>query len=173
MKGFRADTRVVAPSLSIAGLLAKFKTQLQTIRPAPAVGGDKLPTDIAKLFALRSKLLKEKQPDIFAQTTTVPLKHVTMGNLTNIGLGHLVPPGVIPVVPGEEGTASLTSPFAPVSPTLPVAPLPPTAISGVLTGQFKNTKQQGSYNVVVTANGTSPISNTRFVRTELVSVLVK
>jgi hypothetical protein len=125
MKGFRADTRVVAPSLSIAGLLAKFKTQLQTIRPAPAV------------------------------------------------VGHLVPPGVIPVVPGEEGTASLTSPFAPVSPTLPVAPLPPTAISGVLTGQFKNTKQQGSYNVVVTANGTSPISNTRFVRTELVSVLVK
>jgi len=147
IKGFRANAQVVAPTLGIPKLQAKYKTQLAKIRPVRTVGGDRLPRDIGKLVALRDKLVKADQLDIFAPIATdLPLKNVTVGNLTNLGLGHLVPP---------------------------VIPVPPLTISGVLTGKFRKTQQPGSYNVVVTASGTSPISDTRFVRKELVSVLVK
>lgn len=175
IKSIRAGTRVIAPTLSIAGLLTKYKTQLKQIRPIPAVGGDRLPPNIAKLAALRIKMLKGKKPDIFAHAVaTVPLRDVTIGHLTNIGLEHLMPHGIVPVGPGEAEAGGIAVPSIPTVVTLPPGvPLPPTTISGVLAGQFKNTQQRGSYNIVVTANGTSPVSNTRFVRKELVSVLVK
>lgn len=174
IKGFKADVRVVAPSLSIAGLLAKHKTALTNIKPAPAVGGDRLPPDIAKLIALQTKLLKDNKPDIFAQIDdNVSLKDVTLGNLINIGLAHLVPPTILPVGPGGlGGTLPITVPVSIIPPLTPVTPTL-TAISDVLVGQFKKTQQQGSYNTVVTASGTSPKSNTRFVRKDMVSVLVK
>jgi hypothetical protein len=41
-----------------------------------------------------------------------------------------------------------------------------------LAGAFSGTGQQGSYNIAVTASGTAPGSGLRFVRKELVSVLV-
>ena len=130
-----------------------------------------MPKDIGKLVALRNKFVKADQPDIFAPITTdVPLKSVTVGSLANLGLGHLVLPGVVPI--GSGGPPS-TAPLPPIVPIPPVIPLPPLTVSGVLTGKFRNTQQQGSYNVVVTASGTSPVSDTRFVRKELVSVLVR
>jgi Mg-chelatase subunit ChlD len=174
VKGFKTDVRVIAPSLSIAGLLAKHRNTLTNIKPAPAVGGDKLPTDIAKLIALQTRLLKDNKPDIFARLDgAVSLKDVAIGSLSNIGLGHLAPPTVAPVVPGGiGGTIPITPPISPLPPLSPAAP-PSTAISGVLFGQFRKTLQQGSYNTVVTASGVSPTSNTRFVRKDLVSVLVK
>ena len=42
-----------------------------------------------------------------------------------------------------------------------------------LVGQVGNTSEAGSYNVVVAVNGISPVSNTRFVRKDMVSVLVR
>lgn len=150
--GFKADTRVTAPMLSIANLTTEFKTQLKDIRPVPAIGGDRLPTDVGKLLALRSKLIAQKKPDIFATSNTpVPLKVATAASLGHLGLSHLVQPAVTPIGPG---TASVATPT-------------------VLGGQFGQTQQQGSYNVVVVASGSSLGSNTRFVRKELVSVLVK
>lgn len=44
---------------------------------------------------------------------------------------------------------------------------------GTLGGGFKGTQQKGSYNVVVTVQGTSPVSNKRFVRRELFSLLAR
>ena len=44
---------------------------------------------------------------------------------------------------------------------------------GTLGGGFKSTQQKGSYNVVVTVQGTSPVSNKRFVRRELFSLLAR
>jgi hypothetical protein len=171
IKGFKADTRVIAPVLSISGLQAKFKTQLATIKPIRTVRGDRMPQDISKLVALRNNLVKDDQPDIFDPITTdLPLKSVPMGSMANYGLGHLLLPGMVPTGPGEP---TPTFPGTPVGPLPPVTTLPSTALSGVLQGQFKNTKQQGSYNMVVTASGISPVSDTRFVRKELVSVLVK
>ena len=111
------------------------------------INGDKLPPHIAKLSTLRDLLLQESQGDIFASiSATVPLRDVTINRLGSIGLGHLLPADVLPAGLGEFGA---------------------------LMGQFENTTQQGSYNVVVTATGTSLISDTRFVRKEFVSVLAK
>ncbi len=172
IKGFNADVRVVAPSRSIAGLLSKHKNALKNIQPATTVGGDRLPADIGKLLALQAKLLNDKKPDIFAPIAhSVGLKDVTLGNLLKVGLGHLLPNRL------TDGTDAISIPGFPIPglpiPGLPI-PIPPSkAISGVLMGQFKKTKEQGSYNTLVTATGTSPISNTRFVRKDLVSVLIK
>ncbi len=47
------------------------------------------------------------------------------------------------------------------------------AKSGVTITQFPQIKTAGSHNVVITTSGTSPASNTRFVRKELVSVLAE
>ena len=161
--GFKADVRVVSPSLSIDGLLTKHKNTLRNTQPIAAVGGDKLPTDIGKLVALQRKLIRDKKPDIFATISdNVTLKDVTFGNLATLGLGHLVAPILAPGGPAGIGG---------VVPSIPIPP--PAAISNVLLGQFKKTQQRGSYNVVITANGTSSVSNTRFVRKDLISVLVK
>jgi hypothetical protein len=45
-------------------------------------------------------------------------------------------------------------------------------VSGALVGRFTDTRRGGSYNVVVTARGHAPVCNTRFVRKELVSIVV-
>ncbi len=156
IQGFRATSRVVAPALSLRGMLDKFRDQLTRIRPSSAAAGDGLPSDIGKLLALRNKLVKERQPDIFAPaTSSLTFQSVTLGNLRNQGLGHLLPSDVVPAGLGGANANS------------------PTALSGVLRGLFRNTRQQGSYNVEVTASGTSPVSDTRFIRKEMVSVLVK
>ena len=43
----------------------------------------------------------------------------------------------------------------------------------VLASAFTNTAEAGSYNMVVSASGTVPTSGLRFVRKEMVSVLVR
>ncbi len=147
IKEARPDVRVIAPSLSLAGLQTKFKTQLQAINPLQVPGGDKLPTDIGKVLALRDKLLRDNNPDILATVNTPhTIKDLTVKDLRNIGLG-----GLLPTTPN----------------------LLPTARLGILAGQFKLTQQQGSYNVVVTVNGTAPASGSRYVRKAMASVLVK
>jgi hypothetical protein len=44
--------------------------------------------------------------------------------------------------------------------------------AGLLTGWFGNTRVPGSYTVQVTASGFSPTCNSRFVRRDLLSVVV-
>lgn len=147
VQDLRSDVKVIAPSLSLAGLQTKFKTQLQSIRPLQVPGGDKLPTDIGKLLALRNKLLRENKPDILATVSTpTTIKDLTVADLRNLGLGSLLPDN---------------------------PSLSPAARLGIHAGQFKKTEQQGSYNAVVTVNGAAPDSGTRFVRKAMISVLVK
>jgi hypothetical protein len=87
---------------------------------------------------------------------------------------HLATPGLLPL--GPEDTALdvvLGSGDRPITSARPELATHPSTISGILVGQLNDTNQQGSYNVVVKVSGTSPLSNTRFVRKGLVSVLVK
>jgi subtilisin family serine protease len=147
--GFKSNIHVAGPALSIAGLLGKYKAQLKDIQPAKLPGGDTLPSDIGKLVTLRVRILKDKKPDPFAHTVwPVTLRSATIADLQRLRFEHLI---------------------TPVAPVLPVAP----SIPGVLAGRFTYTKQQGSYNVVMTVTGSSPISQTRFVRKMLSSVIVK
>jgi hypothetical protein len=165
--GFKGDTQVVRPNLSIPGLLAKYKNQLKDINPGKPAGADTLPLDIAKLIVLRNRLLQQQKPDLFAHSTSnVSLRNATIGDLQRLRFGHLATPSVLPV--GPEGLMrAIVTAGTPAGPVLTAAP------SGLLVGQFRDTRQQGSYNVAVTVNGTSPISKTRFVRKDLVSVLVR
>lgn len=171
ISGFKASTQVSYPSLGVPGLLEKYKTRLRDIKPQKLPGGDTLPLDIAKLTALRAKILQTQKPDIFAHSISrVTLRNATMNDLSRLKFGHLAAPGVVPVGPDDMVATILGRPFIPVTPERPISS---ATSSGTLVGQFKDTKQQGSYNVLVTAYGTSPVSRTRFVRKELVSVLVK
>lgn len=148
ISGFKASAQVIYPNLGIPDLLKKYKTQLHEITPGNLPGGDTLPADIAKLMALRAKILQAEKTDIFAHSISrVPLRNATMDDLIRLKFGQLVTP--------EE------------------KPIASTTRSGTLVGQFKDTKHQGSYNVLVTASGMSPVSGTRFVRKEMVSRFVK
>jgi hypothetical protein len=172
--GFKTDVRIIAPTLGIPGLLTKYKNRLRNLKPAPIVGGDGLPKDIAKLVALQKILLRERKTDIFATlTATVPLTSMTVGGLNKIGLGHLAAPCMASNESEGAGSDAQISSLTPATLIPTAAPLSSSALSGVLLGQFRRTEQKGTYNVVVTAYGTSPVSNSRFVRKELVSVLVK
>jgi hypothetical protein len=168
--GFKSSVQVAGPTLSVSNLLTKYKAQLKDLQPAKLPGGDTLPPDIGKLMTLRAKMLKDNKPDPFAHTVfPVTLRSATIADLQRLRFDHLVPSGVTPVGPWNiDGSANMPI-DRPITPAAPTAP----SISGVIAGRFTNTKQQGSYNVVVTVNGASPISRTRFVRKELISVLVK
>jgi len=171
ISGFEASTQVIHPNLGVPGLLEKYKTQLRDIKPGKLPGGDTLPLDIAKLMALRAKMLEAQKPDLLAHSIShVPLRNASMSDLSRLKFGHLATTGDVPIGPDHMVASISGRPFTLVTPTSPISS---ATNSGTLVGQFNNTKQQGSYNVVLTANGTSPISRTRFVRKELVSVLVK
>lgn len=169
--GFKASTQFIRPSLGVPGLLEKYKTQLLDIKIGKLPGGDTLPLDIAKLTALRAKMLEAQKPDLFTHTIShVPLRNASMSDLSRLKFGHLVTPGVVPIGHDDMVTPNLGRLYMPLTSAQPIYS---ATSSGTLVGQFKDTKQQGSYNILVTVNGTSPISRTRFVRKELVSVLVK
>lgn len=171
ISGFKGSTQVIHPNISVSGLLEKYKSQLRDIKPVKLLGGDTLPLDIAKLTALRAKMLQAQKIDLFNHNvSSVTFRNAAISDLPRLRFGHLATPGVVPV-----GTDDMMSSIAPrpMRPVIPAQPIPSSSGSGTLVGQFKDTKQQGSYNVLVTVNGMSPVSKTRFVRKALVSVLVK
>jgi subtilisin family serine protease len=181
IKRFKANVRVTALPTGIGGLLAKHKDQLRRVKIQRVVGHDKIPRDLNKLFSLRNVLLKKTQSDIFEHVqANVVLKNMEPQDLRNIGLKHLVPDVVSPVssrdITTEVDVSIPTSPAMAIHPGSTLPTLDRTRdnqLSGVLNGQFNNTSQEGSYNLVVTASGISPFSNTRFVRKNLISVLVR
>jgi subtilisin family serine protease len=171
--GFKASVQVARPTLGVANLMKKYKTQLKKVRPIKLPRSDTLPSDIGRLLALRTKMLKDDKPDLFAQTTSpVTLRSTTIVDLQRLRFDHLIPFGVTPVGPENIIDREVMPTVTPTMPA-PVVSLHSSIFPSVLTGSFTNTNQQGSYNVVVTVNGASPVSKTRFVRKELVSVLVK
>jgi Mg-chelatase subunit ChlD len=182
IRGFTAKAHVTAPYLSIPGLLRKYSNRLRDIQLPPALSKDGVPDDLAKLGILRNQLLKDKELDIFAPLSGgLSLRTATIDHLNRAGLGRILLDNVLPVdlgavVASTLNLAAVDTLRAAVHPTTStVAPLAglSSVSSGVLLGQFKDTAQQGSYNMVVTASGMSPVSNTRFVRKQMVSVLVK
>jgi hypothetical protein len=188
---FRATTQVRAMAVGIPNMLKQYASSLRRIKPDETLIADGVPQDIARLSVLRDKLLDSRGRDIFhhVQDSTA-LKHLTREELIRmgfIGQDPVIPNDpvggngpVIPVIPGGGN-----GPMIPVIPGGgfgPVVTIEPLALSGfsfrsLLTGiygtQYFNTRQRGSYNIVVRAEGTAPRSNTRFVRTGMVSVLVR
>ncbi|MCK4806499.1 MAG: S8 family serine peptidase, partial [Candidatus Aegiribacteria sp.] len=174
ISGFKATSQVIAPSLGIKGLLRRYRRQLRDIRPDQSTIKDNMPLDIVKLSILRNRMLQENKPDIFSSVSAaVPLRNVTVPRHHMTGLVHMLPPKVFTAGPGEETTRLSALPVDPVARVTMGISGRSTRVSGAMTGRFTNTRQQGSYNVIVTATGISPVSNTRFVRKEMVSVLIR
>ncbi|GEM_PF-986667 len=179
--GFKASGLVRAPSLGIGRLLERYKTPLRGLRPQKMPGGDGLPTDIAQLMALRSAMLKTDKPDLFAhETHPLAMRAASQGELARFKLADSVSPAVVSGVP-EAVFSRLSRPVSAmfglaeprVTSSARANPLPSTNSAATLVGHLEATRQPGSYNVVVTAQGTSPTTGTRYVRKELVSVLVR
>jgi len=179
ISGFRANAKITGPALGVRTLLKKHRAQLAKTRPLRVAGGDKIPPDIGKLLALRRKLLREKKADIFAQVVSeLPLKDVARARLSELALEDLVPVGVLPFGPSAseeslsgpsgEPSGATTAEAATAATTLAAS-----AQTGIMSAKFARTQEPGSYNVAVAAMGRSPVSKCRFVRRELVSVLIK
>jgi subtilisin family serine protease len=179
LSGYRASVRVVRPGLGIPALLQKHRAQLRDIKAVRVPGGDALPPDLAKLTALRSKLLKEGKPDLFASAAgSVALRPASAADLPRIdfpaSFHRLSIPGTPRAVPAGRPAELVTAPTGVSGPIAAVArPGSPTLSAGGLVGQFRDTTEPGSYNVAVNVSGTSPASGARFVRKELVSVLIR
>ncbi len=188
VKGLRVDSRILYPDFSIPGLLKQYAARLRQIQPI--FGADKMPRHIAKLITLRNQMLIEQKQDIFAhKMTRVRLRNLSMLDLRQHGLEHLTRPNLLraellqpsitealtentsSVVNSSILSRDLPQPISTVTSSIISSNL--VLNSGILLGQLKETQEKGSYNIIVSVTGTSQISNTRFSRKELVSVLVK
>jgi hypothetical protein len=196
ISGHRTSASISGPALGIDKLLDRYKSRLADIR-VPKMDGDQLPPDVAKLNVLRSQLLQQGQPDIFARAkaTTIGLKLPATrpptgpigrpvlvaawsavlaaeielareGEYERVGAAAAVPlaAGAVAGV-GVPGGALGEREAGENDPSRAPAPAP--------TAVFTATQQKGSYNVVVTASGTSAASRTRFVRKQLVSAYLR
>ncbi|MDP8957255.1 MAG: S8 family serine peptidase [Actinomycetota bacterium] len=178
--GFHASATIAGPSAGIPTLLKKHRAKLAKIRPIPASGGDRLPRDIGKLLAFQRRQLVDKKRDIFAQVVSaVPLKDLAAGQLRHLDLDHLLrEEGLSLTTTAPEQTIGSSMAEPPVSGALeaagpPAATLSASAPTGVMSGKFAGTREPGTYNIVVSAVGSSPVSKCRFARRDLVSILVK
>jgi len=181
LKGLKADTHIVSP-INIPDLLRKYSDQLRNIKPN--FQGDKVPEPLAKLLTLKNQLQSTAGQDILAHTVTkLRLQEVFTSNPTGSGFDRLrnLDPGSVrfgSIIGDSLLTLSnqpnpILQPGTVLQPINSVTPAISRINLGRLVGQFKPTQIKGSYNIVVDVKGTSPVSNTRFCRKELVSVLVK
>lgn len=169
--GTRVRATVSVP-LPYDDLLDKFGEQLRGVKLPRVVDGrpDKRQRLLAQLIVLRDRLRDETGDDIFAPTTV----GLTMGAAG--GRGVLRPGGLRPS-PFDPRAGSPSIGFSGVRGSLGGASFDPRAVlrpraAGVATGAFAATDAPGSYSIEITAVGFSPTCGTRFVRKDLVSVVV-
>lgn len=161
--GLRGQIQVRRLATGVPDLLKRHQATLQKIKPVTPKGGDAMPLDIARLQTLRAQSLAKGQVDLFAhsighQTLKLAVAHQLKAPDIAARLGLSAAPadhGSLVALPSLNGAGARQ------------------AAAATLTGRFTDTRQAGSYNIVVTVDGALPASNTRFVRKELVSVLVR
>ncbi len=199
--GFRSKLKAVAPMFSFDDLAQKYRTQLGNISIDPQRSRD-IDPNLAKFNILRDQLQASDGIDIFApEVNNLSVRELRLGELRDRGLSHLVPnfngisqgAGNVfnnPVLDANatprfdqprllESTGLRADLSGLARRNLTQPPLRSAngisdsmISSGVAFAQLNQTKVRGSHNIVVTTNGTSQVSNTRFERKELISVLV-
>jgi subtilisin family serine protease/Mg-chelatase subunit ChlD len=147
---------VVSPVHSLSSLARIYDAQLAKLRPVKVAGGDSIPMNIAKLFALQAKLIKEKQADLFSHAK----RSLKFSNAKLAEIEQLFCSGHFEAHKHLAGMAGVKSSEA-------------QSESSARLASFSQTAEQGSYNAVLTATGLSPISNSRFVRKQLISIVVR
>ena len=187
LDGVKIRTRVSAPPASVDEYLRKYANQISGIKIPPALRADGKPDkarlQLTRLVLLRNKLRQETGEDILASV----VHNVALGEATfkpnalrgMEGISSRVARDL--VSGGTGGTAVLNAGNALGSGPGGIMGLgtvfDPRLVQrprqvGVLSGRFGETKVPGSYSVQVTATGFSPACNSRFVRHDLLSVLV-
>lgn len=183
LSGVKVRTTVTPPP-PYKILLDRFAKQLRGVRLPDVVDGrpQRLRDDLTRLSLLRDQLRAKEGEDILAASpVSVPMDASGRLGAREL-LGPLDPrtrllvhntvarprPSTDPLVvtpavrPGLRDLGWLLDPRVVARPRL----------DGASTGRFGDTKQSGSYTVQVTAAGFSPACDTRFVRKDLVSVVV-
>ncbi len=146
-------------------LLRKYAEQLRGVRLPDVADGkpDKQRLALTRLVLLRNELLAKTGEDILASPVAgMPIGHGSgrFGVRDAAVLRGLGVPGSV--------TPTHASGLGMLDPRIVARPW----ISGVAAGRFTDTRLPGSYSVAVTAAGFSPACGTRFVRKDLVSVVV-
>ncbi len=146
-------------------LLRKYADQLRGVKLPDVADGkpDKQRLALTRLVLLRNELLAQTGEDILASRVVgMPIGHGSgrFGVRDAAALRGLGVPGSL--------SASVTSGVGMLDPRIVARPW----IPGVAAGRFTDTRLPGSYSVAVTAAGFSPACGTRFVRKDLVSVVV-
>ena len=159
--GTKADVVVRHPAAGIPYLLQRHKRALARIKPR--LSRDTMPLDLAKLVTLRNRLVEQGEEDLFAlRSDRVMMREAPGGaapGAANRSRFEIASPVDLAVLVA-------LSPIATASTTATVTP-------EALTGRFVAGRHPGTYNVIATVRGLAPGCRSRFVRKEMVSVLVR
>ena len=161
--GFKAHTILNSPRHTPAYLLKKYNSQLRKIRiPKSLAAESKGIQDQIKLNLLNQRMIKARQASLFQTTITTAKAGLTsLALLRELSGRVLTRPGRI-----TSPSASLRDVVSGVSPSL-------SSLTKVGSTKLGKAKIAGSHNVIIEVSGYSPVSNTKFVRKELVSLVVK
>ena len=187
LDGVKVRTRVSAPRASVDDYIRKYSRQISRIKIPSALRGDskldKARLQVARLVLLRDNLKQKTGKDILASVShDVTLGEATLkrnelreanealtlvgGDLVSVRAGSMAAVNMGNVVGGGLG---LSVGYGTVlDPRLVQRPRQ----VGLLSGRFDKTRVPGSYTVQITATGFSPACKSRFVRHDLLSVVL-
>jgi hypothetical protein len=179
--GVKMLAQVSALPTSNDDYFRKFEKQLKEIKIPDALNADGQPDKIrlqtARLVLLRDQIRSKTGEDILART----IHHVAMGGAT---LKPRVQSSTEEILPGGTGKfdpatatpatvgANIRTSYVQNGTVFDPRQVQRPRQSGLVSGRFTRTKIPGSYTVKVMATGFSPECNSRFVRHDLVSVIV-
>jgi subtilisin family serine protease len=187
LDGVKIRTRVSAPRASVDDYIRKYGSQISRIKIPSALRTDGKPDkarlQVARLVLLRDKLKQKTGEDILASVVqNVALGEATLKRnelqgveealslvgrgLVSVGAGGTAVVNVGNVVGGGSGGSVRHGTV--LDPRLVQRPRQ----VGLLSGRFGDTRVPGSYTMQVTAAGFSPACKSRFVRHDLLSVVV-
>ena len=173
--GYNAEVTSICPDFNIAELLKRKSSILRKIKPDRKALQDGLPNDLAKLMQLRQILLEKEGNDIFAHKRCSKIKLQPRKSRFQFR-GKEERPSIIPttkknlLLRNREIIKNIRERLD----------INPDILSGIqnanqnntMNGSFSNTSNKGSYNMLINVSGVTPDSNVKFVRKEMVSVLV-
>lgn len=194
IEGVKVSARVSAPLASVDDYIHQYSDQISCIKIPPDMLADgkpdKVQLQLAQLVLLRDQLRERSGKDIlapvihdiaFGEVTLKPSVDTILSpagrDLVSIGMGGSVISGNIWNIRNVGNIVNIGGDYSLGGRLGHEAVLDPRVVkrprqTGVLSGRFADTKVSGSYTVRIIAGGFSPVCNSRFVRHDLLSVVV-